>query len=169
MSKKSKNHKIPIILDLESSGFDPESYPIEVGICLPSGKRVSSLIYPAESWVHWDDMAEKIHHITNEKLLQHGKPIAKVAKSLNKLLTHHTAFAESWVVERPWMEMLFAEAGQEMSFQLKSLDSITSDEQKAIWEEVNTEVVDRNNLQRHRASTDAWIIQQTFIQTAKQT
>ncbi len=114
-------------------------------------------------------MAEKIHHITNEKLLRHGKPIAKVAESLNKLLTYHTAFAEGWVVERPWIQMLFAEAGLEMSFRLKNLDSITSNEQQAIWESVNNEVVARNNLQRHRASTDAWIIQQTFIQTAKQT
>jgi len=169
MAEDKKKHRVPVILDLEASGFDPDSYPIEVGICLPSGKRVSSLIYPAESWVSWDEMAESVHHISNETLLSSGKPILKVAESLNKLLTHHTVYAEAWIVERSWVEMLFKEAGIEMSFRLKNLESIISDQQKEIWDSVNAEVVEKNHLKRHRASIDAWIIQQTFNETAKKT
>ena len=157
----------PIVLDIEASGFDLDSYPIEVGIAISGGKRVSSLIYPAESWIHWDDTAESVHQISNETLLKHGKPIKKVAESLNKLLKGRTVYAEDWVLDRPWMDMLFDEAGIEMAFELRSLQGIMTDKQQSIWNEVKQEVEAKSKLTRHRASSDAWMMQQAFILSRK--
>ena len=42
----------PFIMDIEASGFGPDSYPIEVGLALGDGSRFCSLIVPAEHWTH---------------------------------------------------------------------------------------------------------------------
>ncbi|WP_160062229.1 hypothetical protein [Psychromonas sp. L1A2] len=155
----------PNIIDIEASGFGGESYPIEVGLVLSNGERFCILILPAEGWVHWNKEAEKVHHISRETLKIHGKSVSEVACLLNDKLAGKTLYSDGWVVDKPWLTTLFYASGVEMKFTVSSLEMILSDAQMKIWHKTKDKIIIQSNIQRHRASNDAWVIQETYRQT----
>jgi hypothetical protein len=159
----------PSIIDIEASGFGNESYPIEVGIVLNSGQKYCSLIKPADSWTHWDPKAERVHGLSVDILQACGKPVRTVASELNDFLGGTTVYSDGWVVDKPWLSRLFYQAGLEPSFSLSSLEYILKEPQMAIWTKTNRQVVTEMALIRHRASTDALIIQETYARTRQYT
>ncbi len=161
--------KRPSIIDVESSGFGPDSYPIEVGVALSCGKRYSALIQPLECWEHWDPEAESIHGLSRDALLTHGKPVRQVAEELNALMCAETVYSDGWVVDAPWVDKLFYFAFVERSFRVSPLENVLSEEQMAIWHVTKEEIVSTNQIQRHRASTDAMLIQETYVRTQQLT
>lgn len=159
----------PFIIDVEASGFGSESYPIEVGVALKDGQRFSTLILPASGWTHWDQKAEKIHHVSRDTLATHGKPVNEVADQLNEILAGMILFSDGWVVDKPWLTVLFHAAGRPMKFSVSPLDMILTEKQMQVWHETKDKVIKQINITRHRASNDAWIIQETFKQTLRMT
>ena len=157
----------PNIIDIEASGFGPESYPVEVGIALASGQTRCYLILPRDDWTYWDDDAEKIHRIPRDILEIHGRPIAEVAHNLNELLGTQQVFSDGWEVDKPWLNQLFYAAGCTPSFRLSTLDYILSDAQMERWHAAKKQLIAEMDLKRHRASIDALIIQKTYQRTAK--
>lgn len=155
----------PGIIDVESSGLGRDSYPIEIGVVLSSGEVYCSLILPAPSWTYWDDEAEKIHGISREEIHANGKSIGEVARDLNRFLEGQTVYSDGWVVDQPWITKLFFEASVQREFFFSPLESILSEEQMGIWHEIKKEVIMERKLKRHRASADAWIIQETYTRT----
>ena len=157
----------PNILDIEASGFGNESYPIEVGVVLNTGQKYCALIKPADNWTYWDQKAEQVHGLSLDDLRTYGKSIHTVASELNKFLESKTVYSDGWVVDKPWLFRLFYQAGLEPSFLLSSLEYILKEPQMAIWTETNRQVIAELALTRHRASTDALIIQETYIRTLR--
>jgi hypothetical protein len=155
----------PFIIDVEASGFGSTSYPIEVGVALDDGKKYCTLILPSTGWTHWDKDAEKVHGISRDLLLTYGTPVDEVADTLNDLLDGVTLFTDGWVVDKPWLTTLFHAAGRPMCFDISPLEIILSEEQMAHWHVTKDRIIDEMNLARHRASYDAWIIQETYRQT----
>ena len=161
MSQKN----LPLIIDVEASGFGSKSYPIEVGVAFDDGRKFCSLISPAPNWTHWDDEAEKVHHISRDALASCGKPVQQVADQLNDMLEGMTIYSDGWVVDKPWLITLFEAAGKPMKFYVSPLEMILSEKQMTVWHKIKDKVIDEMNLTRHRASFDASIIQETFKQT----
>jgi len=157
--------KNPFIIDVEASGFGSSSYPIEVGVALANGEKYCTLIIPSHDWTHWDESAEKVHRISRDILETYGKPITEVADSLNALLEGATLYSDGWVVDKPWLTTLFYAAGKTMKFNVSPLEMILSEDQMAKWHETKDLVIEEMDLVRHRASYDAWIIQETFKKT----
>lgn len=160
-----KHPKNPIIIDLEASGFGPQSYPIEVGIVLENGDRFCTLISPEEEWTHWSDSAEALHGIARVNLIAAGKSARRVAEQLNGWLEGKTVYSDGWVVDKPWLTKLFYAAGVEMKFQVSSLEMIMTEPQILLWDETKVRVTEEAKLPRHRASNDAWLIQETYRHT----
>ena len=156
---------VPIVIDVEASGFDPMSYPIEVGVAFENGSRFSTLIKPVDEWQHWDSTAEKLHYIQRDTLIHHGKSVLEVALKLNSLLDKETVYSDGWVVDKPWLDSLFFQAGVNRSFFISPLEMILCEEQMERWHEVKNKMIAELNPERHRASCDAWIIQQTYVHT----
>ncbi len=156
---------IPAIIDVEASGFGPDSYPIEVGLILADGERFCSLILPPEDWTHWNEEAEIVHGVSRSVLQTYGTPMAEVTEKLNSLLSGQTIYSDGWVVDKPWLITLFSRAGMNMNFYLSPLEMILSESQMERWHEVKTEVIDDLEVERHRASHDAQIIQETYRRT----
>ena len=73
------------LIDIEASGLDIESYPIEVGLLFNSSVY-TWLIKPEPKWQYWDDAAEKIHGISRQHLLQHGMDAKQAAIEINELV-----------------------------------------------------------------------------------
>ncbi len=157
----------PNIIDFEASGLAFDSYPIEVGVVLDTGQKYCSLIKPANDWCHWDQKAENIHGLCLEIVHAHGKPIATVAKELNAFIGEGTVFSDGWVVDKPWLSKLYYRCGMTPSFFLSPLEIILKEEQMAIWHQTKLQVISDLALTRHRASTDAHIIQETYFRTRR--
>ena len=160
-----RSSRTPIIIDLEASGFGGMSYPIEVGIALDDDTKYCSLILPAPEWEHWDSDAEKVHRIARDILETYGKPLQEVAAKLNQLLAGKTMYTDAWVVDKPWLTTLFYKAQMEMNFSVSALEMILSERQMERWHDTKDRVIAEVKKYRHRASFDAWIIQETYKRT----
>jgi hypothetical protein len=157
----------PLIIDVEASGFGGTSYPIEIGVALDDGHKYCSLIQPEPEWTHWDDEAQRVHRIPRDLLETYGRPGRDVAQTLNELLASRTVYSDGWVVDKPWLATLFHAARLEMRFRVSPLEMILSEDQMNRWHGEKDAIVAGMDLSRHRASHDAWIIQETYNRTRR--
>jgi len=155
----------PQIIDLEASGFGPDSYPIEVGVVLKNGLRFSRLIRPMPDWTHWDPRAEALHGISQAKLQHHGHHPHEVACELNSLLAGETVFSDAWVLDKPWLDTLFNRLAVERKFFISPIESIVSEQQLELWLPTKKALTPQMGSRLHRALDDAVLIQETFVHT----
>lgn len=153
---------VPAVLDIEASGFGRHSYPIEVGCILPDGKTFCSLIRPEPEWVHWDPEAEKLHQISRALAVKKGRSAREVAQLLNTHLRGLTVYSDGWANDFSWIGALFEAVDLSPYFKLENLRSLLSDPEAARWHTVKQQVADALGLQRHRASSDARVLQGTL-------
>jgi hypothetical protein len=153
----------PAVLDVEASGFGRNSYPIEVGFALPSGQVFCMLIRPEPQWTHWDPQAERVHHITRTTLLQRGRPVPVVARLLNEHLRGLTVYSDGWANDYSWLGNLFEVADLSPSFRLENLRALLQEDEADHWHEVKQQAAGERGQQRHRASSDARLLQLTLL------
>jgi len=156
---------VPAVIDVEASGFGAGSYPIEVGVVLPSGRSHCFLVRPVDGWSHWDPQAEAVHGIAREILMARGTEIEEVARNLNEILGGQTVYSDAWGHDRSWLALLFDEAGLSQHFRLESLRALLTDQQLERWQDMRGRVIREIGQARHRASVDALIVQQTYVRT----
>ena len=153
----------PAVLDIEASGFGHDSYPIEIGFVLPDGQSYCSLIRPALDWTHWDPQAEQLHHISRETAQLHGREPLEVAGQLNDQLRGMTVYCDGWAHDYVWLNVLYEEVQMVPSFKLDNLRALLSEREIAFFDIVKKQVASEMRLRRHRASSDAKILQSTLI------
>jgi hypothetical protein len=161
--RDSPRPRAPTVLDIEASGFGRDSYPIEVGYVLPDGGSYCSLIRPAPGWAHWDATAERVHRISRDTLLQHGRSVANVAARLNAELQGQTVYCDGWAHDYTWLGALFEAAALAPAFRLENLRALLTDREASMWGVLKQQVATEMRLQRHRASADAKVLQQTLM------
>lgn len=153
---------LPTIIDVEASGFGRGSYPIEIGLAMTNGDTRCFLVRPADDWTHWDPAAEAVHGISRDTLLRHGHPPEEVAAALNELLRGQEVYSDAWGHDSSWIGKLFDAVGSHARFRILTLRSLLTDSQLTFWQQARHQLT-RQRAQRHRASTDANLIQQTFV------
>ncbi|HEY1131198.1 MAG TPA: hypothetical protein VGF12_17455 [Roseateles sp.] len=151
--------QLPPILDIEASGLGRGSYPIEVGFVAADGGLFCGLVLPEPDWQHWDPAAEALHGISRELLLRHGRPAAWIAEQLNERLAGQTVYCDGWGQDYPWLARLFDAAGRRQGFKLDDLRRLLSEAEAQRWRGVTDAVRRREQLTRHRASSDARVLQ----------
>jgi len=154
---------IPTILDVEASGFGPGGYPIEVGYVLADGSTHCTLIRPAPGWTHWDPAAESIHGISHDVLVARGRDVGDVARDLNEELRGQVVYSDGWANDYAWLARLFAEARLLQRFKVESLRRLLSDAEAAQWHASKDAVAAETLTNRHRASTDAQLLQRALL------
>ena len=158
---------IPIVLDVEASGFGKGSYPIELGIALADRMIKSYLIKPLDNWMHWDHQAESIHGIPRELLVKQGMDIKIVCLDLNEVLEGMVVYSDGWGFDSSWLSLLFYSAGMKMTFRLDTLARILSEAQMAMWDKVRQEILTEWGVEKHRAPMDAKVLQETYVRALK--
>ncbi|WP_157496762.1 hypothetical protein [Hahella ganghwensis] len=153
---------LPIVIDVEASGFGQGSYPIEVGFIGSDGASFCSLIRPQQHWTAWDTEAAKVHGLNRDVLSERGREVRDVANMLNHHLAGETVYSDAWGQDYAWLSLLFEEAGVSMEFKLEPLSSVMTESQKNVWHQTRKRVEQMLGLRRHRASSDARIIQMTY-------
>ena len=157
--------ELPIILDVEASGFGRDSYPIEVGFANREGDTHCYLIHPEPDWNHWDTSSEQLHGINRELLIQRGRPVQEIGQQLNQLMAGKTIYSDGWGFDQTWLSLLFDRAQLVPQFKLETLMVLLNEAQLAIWDSTKQEVLAELGFQRHRASNDALLLQQTYART----
>ena len=153
----------PAVLDIEASGLGRESYPVEIGFVLADGQTYCSLIRPAPDWTHWDPEAERMHRITQETVQRHGREVTEVATQLNERLNGLTLYCDGFVQDYVWLGVLFEAADMTPTFKLDNLRALLTEQEAAFWNVVKKQITTEMRLQRHRASSDAKILQRTLM------
>jgi hypothetical protein len=153
---------LPTVLDVEASGFGRNSYPIEVGFVLPNSHTYCTLIRPQPQWTHWDEQAAQTHHIPRNLLTERGRDVVEVASRLNADLRGQTVYSDGWANDYSWLGALFDEAGMAPAFRLENLRKLLSDEDADRWHLIKAEISSERGAQRHRASSDARLLQLTY-------
>ena len=150
---------LPCVLDIEASGFGRGSYPIEIGFVLPDGTAFCTLVIPDDDWTHWDGDAERVHGISRSLLQRHGRSVREVAFELNQRLAGRTVYCDNWAHDFTWLARLFESADASPTFKLRHLRELMSEHAVEHFDDAR-EVVARNlQLRRHRASSDARVLQ----------
>jgi hypothetical protein len=155
--------QLPAIVDVEASGFGRGSYPIEVGFVESEGQCFCSLIRPPADWQHWDEKAEALHGISRAALLAHGKPPEWVAAEMNARLRGQTVYCDGWGNDYPWLARLFDRAEMTPAFRLEDLRRLLNEEEAARWHQLTQRVRSEQSVSRHRASTDARVLQLSLL------
>jgi hypothetical protein len=155
-------------MDVEASGFGRHSYPIEVGYVLPDGKTYCTLIRPEPTWTHWDPEAEHLHHISRETVLAKGRSAGDVARMLNDHLRGQTVYTDGWANDYSWVGALFDAADLSPGFRLENLHALLQDDEADRWHDTKQLVRQALGGPRHRASTDARVLQQTLLRLREQ-
>lgn len=163
MPAASATTPAPTVLDVEASGFGRNSYPIEVGFVLPNGHAYCTLIRPEAHWTHWDAQAEATHRIPRRLILERGLPTSEVAHAINTQLAGHTVYSDGWAHDYTWLGALFDAADMTPAFKLENLRALLDEGQADRWHTVKAQVISERGPQRHRASSDARLLQLTVL------
>jgi hypothetical protein len=149
------HESLPCVLDIEASGFGRGSYPIEIGFVLPDGTAYCTLILPDAGWTHWDGDAERMHGISRSLLQRHGRSAQEVAVEL----VGRTVYCDNWAHDYAWLARLFESADISPRFKLRHLRELMSENAAEHFDETRESVARNLQLRRHRASSDARVLQ----------
>lgn len=150
---------VPVVMDFEASGFGADSYPIEVGYIRARGERFCTLIRPEPDWTHWDRRAEAVHGLHRDLIMARGLPAREVCRRLNEDLKGLIVYSDAWNHDLCWLHRLYDPAGMAPSFRLESILTLLSEEEAQHWSTMLHAVHRDVAGTRHRASTDAAVIQ----------
>jgi len=95
-------------------------------------------------------------------LVKVGTPIDEIAQTLNRDLNGKVLYSDAWGNDSSWLGLLFDAADKPMQFRINTIRSILTEEQAALWHETKERVIETSSLKRHRASSDAAILQKTY-------
>lgn len=83
---------------------------------------------------------------------------------LNERLLRQDVYCDGWLYDYSWLSRLFDAADNIPAFRLKDLRELLTPRQAGLWHTTRQDVETYLQLKRHRASTDALIIQETLRQ-----
>ena len=152
----------PAVLDIEASGFGRDSYPIEIGFVTPDGIAACTLVRPEPGWTHWDAAAEAVHGIRRETAVKHGRPATEVAKWLNDALGGQVVYCDGWAHDYAWLAALYEAAGRRPAFRLEHVARLLDSAQSELLDSTRQAVWAGAQGERHRASADARLLQQSL-------
>ena len=122
------------IIDIEASGLEDESYPIEIAWCrLDETEFYAALINPetAGDWDHWDSFSETaIHGLSRKQCREEGKSVVTVARDVGKLLEEAPVFSDAHWQDQVWLDRLFDAVGKQPPAKLIALDQAVLIEQR---------------------------------------
>jgi hypothetical protein len=155
----------PTIIAIEASGFGSYSYPIEIGVAKGSGERYCALIRPQPEWEHWCSKAQAVHGISRQLVEARGRCPQEICNELNHFLGDITAYSDAWTHDSAWLNRLFFAARINPRFHLSPIEIIATEAQLLTWDDAKQRLAKQLDIKRHRASGDAYLIQQTYLYT----
>jgi hypothetical protein len=82
--------------------------------------------------------------------------------ALNTRLAGQTVYSDGWANDYSWLGVLFDVAGMSPKFRLDNLRALLTESEADLWHGVKAQVTAQRGPQRHRASSDARVLQLTL-------
>ncbi|HEY6133745.1 MAG TPA: hypothetical protein VIW70_07190 [Rubrivivax sp.] len=152
------------VMDIEASGFGRGSYPIEIGFVTATGSAACTLVRPEPDWTHWDPAAEGVHGITRDTAVRHGRRAEDVARWLNQELAGQVVYCDGWAHDYTWLGVLYEAAGLQPRFRLEHILRLLDVDQARRLGPVRQAVWSKAPDTRHRASSDARLLQRALTE-----
>lgn len=114
----------PCFIDIEASGFGPESWPVSVAWCDRSGAITTLLVRPQPAWTHWDSASERIHGIDRARLEAEGRAPAEIAELLEAEFQGRPAYSDAPEFDAGWLAALYHGLGRPLPFRLEHADDL---------------------------------------------
>jgi len=149
------------VIDLEASGLDPASYPIEVGI-VGREKEYQALIIPEKGWQFWSNESEVVHGIPRQELYDNGRPTVEVANELNALLAGATVYSDCRQWDGFWQQVLFGTVGIHQQFKLEDITDLLEGKRAKVYIAAYDDIRQSGEHRTHRALDDARVIYQAM-------
>lgn len=107
-------------LDIEASGLEPESYPIEIGWVSPveGFPGESFLIRPEPDWTFWNEESGRIHNIPRQLCVEEGISVVEAAHRLNRSMAGRRVYSDVESYDSFWLDRLYRAAGVRREFLL---------------------------------------------------
>ncbi|MCX7161013.1 MAG: hypothetical protein NT176_18335 [Proteobacteria bacterium] len=83
---------------------------------------------------------------------------------MNLRLRNQVVYSDGWAHDYSWLGRLFDEVDLIPAFRLENLRLLLNEEEASRWHATKAAVLAATPQQRHRASIDAKVIQQTLAQ-----
>ena len=157
-------------IDLEASGLNARSWPIEAGWAFEDGGSHSVLIAPDAAWPDdaWDPAAEALHGLDRETLRRQGATVAEACRLLNEALADFEVYSDAPEWDAFWIYRLFDAAKAKPAFTIRSFGELVTPliagREDAVFEEAA-----RLAPRRHRAAEDARHLQTLYRLAAAKT
>ncbi|MDO6488636.1 hypothetical protein Q4503_13090 [Colwellia sp. 6_MG-2023] len=87
---------------------------------------------------------------------------------MNALLKGETLYSDGWTVDYPWIRTLFQAGREDITFRVSALEMVLKEEDFLSWDKTKAMVREKIGAGRHRASWDARVIQETFLELQSQ-
>jgi hypothetical protein len=150
-------------IDVEASGLNPSSWPIEVGWVFADGSPRAMLIKPADNWsmTAWEKPAEKLHRISPARLITEGKTPLETALVLNAALAGATVYSDAPDYDSFWLFRLYDAAGVKPNYRLHDLGDLL----RPLWDREPKELVALAQdvaPHTHRAAADVLHLQAMY-------
>jgi len=160
--KRAKGKRLAFI-DMEASGLNAKSWPVEAGWAFADGSPQSVLIQPVEMWPEdaWDDEAEALHGLSREQLHREGAPVAEACKVINSALDGCEVYSDAPDWDAFWLYRLFGAAKMKPLFSLRSFADLV----RPLINGCENELFRRANEiapRMHRAAADALHLQTVY-------
>jgi len=97
------------IIDIEASGLQQDSYPIEIAVYDIDDESQSfvHLIKPHESWTHWCYDAQNVHGLSRQYIEEDGEDAYEVCQHLKQVLSTNNVYSDAPSYEMMWLRKLF--------------------------------------------------------------
>jgi len=117
---------LPSFLDFEASSLVSTSFPIEVAWSLPDASIEAYLISPVgiDKWTDWSVVSEKIHGISREQIVAHGKSPDWICRRMNDQLTGQCVYTDNPRYDGMWLAELFSVTSLRLKFRLGLADEL---------------------------------------------
>lgn len=106
-----------LVIEIKASGLCDQSYPISIGVAGAETLRWSWLVYPLETWHHWDAKLESEHGISRDQLLAQGRDGFIICKEMNAVFQGLTLVCPT-TRTKCLLEKIYHDLAIGMSFQV---------------------------------------------------
>ena len=142
-------------IDLEASGLNAQSWPIEVGWCFLEGAPTAHLVKPDSDWSldAWDEKAEALHGVSQSVLLKKGLEPEQICLALNEALKDKKVYSDAPDWDGFWLYRLFKATKIRQAFELSDFQEFFSDMEMDEIDALRNEA-SRLAPHNHRATDD---------------
>lgn len=114
--------KNAVVLDIEASGLEVGSYPIEIAwIGVLDNAFDNFLIKPDKEWILWDSLAQEVHGISRMVIERAGITACEATTRLDHFLKYKEIYSDAPEWDGYWLDRLYSSVNKKREWRLEKI------------------------------------------------